>query len=225
MLIVGSSGLLFDMALGADRCSSGLYCSSATTLLAVSGSRSYSTVSAGTRILVVDTNAPGGTLDIPNLTWTPTPVDPTPDPPTPDPPATLSRVPGVHVSPRDRALHVRWGRAAGDVSQYRVHAEDAAGRFRRVYTEPDVFEAVVDGLANGVRYTVTVTALAGDPGVEGPASEPAAETPGRAGGPTPDPAPTPALPLAGAALPAPPCWRLPPCAGARRRAAPRGADR
>ena len=113
-------------------------------------------------------------------------------------PAALapSQVAGVRVSPLDGGLRVSWDAAAGEVSQYRVDAVDASGELaRRVYTDADVFEALLDRLVNGVEYTVTVTALTGHPDVEGPASEPETETPRSNGG---DPVPTPALPLAGA---------------------------
>ena len=121
--------------------------------------------------------------------------------PPPSPPAPPGSVAGVRVLPRDGALHVSWSAAGGDVSQYRVDAADAFGALvRRVYTDADVFEAVVDGLVNGVEYTVTVTALTGHPDVEGPASEPETETPRSKVDPLgDDPIPTPALPLAGAA--------------------------
>ena len=141
-------------------------------------------------VLVVDYTVPG--VDLEALTYTP--------PPPPPPPAP-SRVTGVRVAPRDGALHVSWSAAAGEVSQYRVHAEDGDGRFRRVYTDADVFEALVDGLANGVDYTVTVTALTSHPDVEGPASEPRTATPAVGGGDTGGtPDPVPALPLAGAGV-------------------------
>ena len=68
------------------------------------------------------------------------------------------------------------------------------GRGRPV--EAGVFEAVVDGLVNGVKYTVTVSMLTAD--VAGPASEPRTATP-RAGG-DPEDVPVPALPLAGAGV-------------------------
>ena len=143
-------------------------------------------------VLVVDHTDPGVNLDA--LTYTP------PPPPPPPPPPAPSRVTGVRVAPRDGALHVSWSAAGGEVSQYRVHAEDGDGRFRRVYTDADVFEALVDGLVNGVDYSVTVTALTSHPDVEGPASEPRTVTPAAAAagdtGGTPDP--VPALPLAGA---------------------------
>ena len=128
--------------------------------------------------------------------WTYRPDRCASDPPPPTPPPTPGSVTGVRVLPRDGALHVSWNAAGGEVSQYRVDAVDAAGALvRRVYTDADVFEAVVDGLVNGVEYTVTVTALTGHPDVEGPASEPETETPRSNGG---DPIPTPTLPLAGA---------------------------
>ena len=145
-------------------------------------------------ILVVDHTAPG--VDLEALTYTP------PPPPPPPPP---SRVTGVRVSPLDGGLRVSWSAATGEVSQYRVDAADASGKLvRRVYTDADVFEALVDRLANGVEYTVTVTALTGHPDVEGPASEPLTAAPQAGGGDTggtPDPPdPVPALPLAGAAV-------------------------
>ena len=118
---------------------------------------------------------------------------------------TPPRVTGVSVTPLDGGLRVSWSAAGGPVSQYRVHAEDASGRFRRAYTDPNVLEAVVDGLANGVEYTVTVRALATAGGTDGPESEPRASTPVDAGetdgGGDPDgEAPVPALPLAGAGV-------------------------
>ena len=59
----------------------------------------------------------------------------------------------------------------------------------------------MDGLANGVDYTVTVTALTGHPDVEGPASEPRTVTPASAAGDTGvSPDPVPALPLGGAGV-------------------------
>ena len=142
-------------------------------------------------ILVVDHTDPD--VDLEALTYTP------PPPPPPPPP---SRVTGVRVTPRDAALHVSWSAAAGEVSQYRVDAADASGKLvRRVYTAADVFEALVDRLANGVEYTVTVTALTGHPDVEGPASEPLTATPASGGGDTGGtPDPVPALSLAGAAV-------------------------
>ena len=100
-----------------------------------------------------------------------------PPPPVPPPPAQVT---GVRVSPLDGGLRVTWSAAAGpvDVSQYRVDVADAAGeRVRRVYTEADVFEAVVDGLANGVEYTVTVSAVPGHGGENGPPSEARTATP------------------------------------------------
>ena len=121
-----------------------------------------------------------------------------PAPPVPPPP---SQVTGVRVSPLDGGLRVSWSAAAGpvDVSQYRVDVADASGeRVRRVYTEADVLEAVVDGLANGVEYTVTVSALPGHGGENGPPSEPRTATP-RADG-EPEDVPVPALPLAGAGV-------------------------
>ena len=117
-----------------------------------------------------------------------------------------SRVAGVRVSPLDGGLHVSWSAATGSVSQYRVDVADAAGALaRRVYTEADVFEAVIDGLANGVEYTVTVSAVPSHGGENGPPSEPRTATP-QAGGGEPDPGgepeevPVPALPLAGAGV-------------------------
>ena len=107
----------------------------------------YPTASDWT-VLVVDHTNPDVDLDA--LTYTPPP----PPPPPPAPPAP-SRVTGVRVSPRDGALHVSWSAAAGEVSQYRVDAADAAGMLaRRVYTDADVLDALVEGLANGVDYTV-----------------------------------------------------------------------
>ncbi len=59
----------------------------------------------------------------------------------------------------------------------------------------------MDGLANGVGYTVTVTALTSHPDVEGPASEPRTVTPASAAGDTGGtPDQVPALPLAGAGV-------------------------
>ena len=122
-----------------------------------------------------------------------------------------SQVSGVRVSPLDGGLRVSWSAAAGpvDVSQYRVDVADAAGeRVRRVYTEADVFEAVVDGLANGVEYTVTVSAVPGHGGENGPPSEPRTATPRTDAGDTEDvpgagdteDVPVPSLPLAGAGV-------------------------
>ena len=120
-------------------------------------------------------------------------------------PAALapSQVAGVRVSPLDGGLRVSWDAAAGEVSQYRVDAADASGELaRRVYTDADVHEALLDRLVNGVEYTVTVTALTSHPDVEGPASEPLPAAPraggGDTGGESPDP--VPALPLAGAGV-------------------------
>ena len=148
-----------------------------------------------------------------------------PVPPVPPPP---SQVTGVRVSPLDGGLRVSWSAAAGpvDVSQYRVDVADAAGELvRRVYTEADVFEAVVDGLVNGVEYTVTVTALPGHGGENGPPSEARTATPG-AGGDSED-VPVPALPLAGvgalAGLLASAAYRF--RSRGRRRASPAPADR
>ena len=112
-------------------------------------------------------------------------------------PALPSQVTGVRVAPLDGGLRVSWSAAADsvDVSQYRVDVADAAGELvRRVHTEAGVLETVVDGLANGVEYTVTVSVLTAD--VEGPPSEPRTATP-RADG---EEDPVPALPLAGAAV-------------------------
>ena len=120
-------------------------------------------------------------------------------PPVPPPPAQVT---GVRVSPFDSGLRVSWSAAVGpvDVSQYRVDVADAAGeRVRRVYTEADVFEAVVDGLANGVEYTVTVRALPSHGGENGPPSEARTATPRAGAGDTND-VPVPALPLAGAGV-------------------------
>ena len=63
---------------------------------------------------------------------------------------------------------------------------------------------MVDGLANGVEYTVTVAVLTAD--VEGPRSEPRTGTPQAGagdpdtGGGDPGEEPVPALPLAGAGI-------------------------
>ena len=120
--------------------------------------------------------------------------------PAPPLPPTPSRVTGVRVSPLDGGRRVSWSAAAGEVSQYRVDAADASGELvRRVYTEADVFEALLDRLVNGVEYSVTVTALTSHPDVEGPASETATATP-RAGGGDAEDVPVPALPLAGAGV-------------------------
>ena len=51
-----------------------------------------------------------------------------------------------------------------------------------MYTDAGVHEALVDRLVNGVEHSVMVTALAGHPGVEGPASEPMTVTPSAAAG-------------------------------------------
>ena len=161
---------------------------------ALSDLNTYTTASDWT-VLVVDHTDPDVHLD--TLTYgTATVTPPPPPPPAP------SRVTGVRVSPRDGALHVSWSAAAGEVSQYRVDAADASGKLaRRVYTDTDVFEALVDGLANGVDYTVTVTALTSHPDVEGPASEPRTVTPLAGAGDTGEtPDPVPALPLAGAGV-------------------------
>ena len=112
----------------------------------------------------MDHTVPG--VDLETLTYT------APPPPPP------SQVTGVRVSPLDGGLRVSWSAATGSVSQYRVDVADASGeRVRRVYTEADVFEAVVDGLANGVEYTVTVLAVPGHGGENGPPSEPRTATP------------------------------------------------
>ena len=77
---------------------------------------------------------------------------------------------------------------------------------RRVYTEADVREAVVDGLANGVEYTVTVRALPSHGGENGPPSEARTATPRAEAGDTDpgggdtDDVPVPALPLTGAGV-------------------------
>ena len=144
-------------------------------------------------ILVVDHTDPD--VDLDTLTYHGAATEP-PPPPAP------SRVTGVRVTPLDGGLRVSWSAAAGEVSQYRVDAADASGKLvRRVYTAADVFEALVDRLANGVDYTVTVTALTGHPDVEGPASEPLTAAPASGGGDTGGtPDPVPALPLAGAAV-------------------------
>ena len=102
-----------------------------------------------------------------------------------------SQVTGVRVSALDGGVRVSWEAATGEVSQYRVHIEDGDGWFRRVHTDADVLEALVERLVNGVEHTITVTALTDDPGVEGPASEPQTATPL---------ATVPALPLAGAGI-------------------------
>ena len=127
-------------------------------------------------------------------------VPPPPVSPLPPVPPLPSRVTGVRVSPVDGGLHVSWSAAAGEVSQYRVDAADASGELaRRVYTDADVHEAVVDRLVNGAEYTVTVTALTSRPDVEGPASETVTAAPRAGGGDTED-VPVPALPLAGAGV-------------------------
>ena len=132
----------------------------------------------------------------------PAPPDDPDDPPPPPPGSAPSRVTGVRVAALDGGLRVSWSAAAGEVSQYRVDAADASGELaRRVYTDADVFEALLDGLANGVEYTVTVTALAAQPDVEGPASEPTTMTPQAGAGDTGEtPGPVPALPLAAAGV-------------------------
>ena len=147
--------------------------------------------------IFVDKTVPGVTIDATTqrFLYAP-PSSVTPAPPAPPAPA---RVTGVRVAPLDGGLRVSWSAAAGEVSQYRVDAADASGELvRRVYTEADVFEALLDRLANGVEYTVTVTALTSHPDVEGPASETTTAAP-RAGGGTGD-VPVPALPLAGAGV-------------------------
>ena len=110
----------------------------------------------------------------------------------PGPAPRLPRVTGVRARPLDGAAHVRWAPVAnphGSLSQYRVDVEPVSGgRLRRVYTASDVLEATVDGLVNGVEYSVTVSALPGDGGENGPPSEPVTVTPR---------AEVPALPLAG----------------------------
>ena len=141
----------------------------------------------------------GAVVELPLYPPAADPLPPT-APPLPIPP---SQVGGVRVAPMDGGLRVSWdpaGDPAGTLSQYRVHAEDDNGRYRREYTDPDTREAVVDGLVNSVEYTVTVTALAGHSGIEGPASEPVRAMPGASGAPDADPAPVPALPAAGAVL-------------------------
>ena len=98
-------------------------------------------------------------------------------------------------------MRVSWDAAAGPVpvSQYRVDVEDSSGRLvRRVYTGADVREAVVDGLVNGVEYTVTVRALPAHGGENGPPSEPRTVTP--VGDGATEDLPVPALPLAGAGV-------------------------
>ena len=105
----------------------------------------------------------------------------------PNPPL---QVRGVSAAPRDGGALVSWEPAVSrgapprslhrSVSQYRVHAEDEDGEYRRVYTDGGVHETVVDGLTNGVEHTVTVTALTSRGGVEGPASEPVTVTPSAA---------------------------------------------
>ena len=86
------------------------------------------------------------------------------------------------------------------MTQYRVHVEDADGAFRREYTDPDTGEAVVDGLTNGVEYTVTVQALT-NLGGESEPSEAQVGTPRAGDGSDPgEDVPVPAVPLAGAAV-------------------------
>ena len=77
------------------------------------------------------------------------------------------------------------------MSQYRVDIDDADGRSRQTRAAADVLETRVNNLVNGVKHTVTVTALSGHPGVEGPASEPRTATPLVS---------VPALPLTGAGI-------------------------
>ena len=145
-------------------------------------------------LVAVDRTVPGVDVDEAAQRFLYVPVPP--EPPEPPPP---SRVAGVRVSPLDGGLRVSWSAAAGEVSQYRVDAEDASGELvRRVYTDVDVHEALLDRLVNGVEYTVTVTALTSHPDVEGPASEATTVAP-RAGGDTEN-VPVPALPLAGAGV-------------------------
>ena len=119
------------------------------------------------------------------------------------------QVTGVRVAPLDGGLRVSWAAATGSVSQYRVDVAAASGELvRRVYAEADVLEAVVDGLTNGVEYTVTVTAVPGHGGENGPPSESRTVTPQAGagdpddvpGGGEPGEVPVPALPLAGAGL-------------------------
>ena len=174
------------------------------------GTRVASAFSSGSlsswHVIAVDKTYTGVVLDEANQRFVlqemiPAPPAPPEEPEEPEP-AAPSRVTGVRVSALDGGLRVSWSPAAGEVSQYRVDAADASGKLaRRVYTDATVFEALVDRLANGVEYTVTVTALTSEPGVEGPGSEPRTMTP-RAGagdtGETPDP--VPALPLAGAGV-------------------------
>ena len=177
-----------------DTWTSGDDASRATRIAAALGS-------AGDRsqwyLVAVDKTISGVTIDETAQRFTSTYVPPVP--PVPPPP---SQVTGVRVSPLDGGLRVSWSAAAGpvDVSQYRVDVADAAGeRVRRVYTEADVFEAVVDGLVNGVEYTVTVSALPSHGGENGPPSEARTATPGDGDGDTDD-VPVPALPLAGAGV-------------------------
>ena len=157
-------------------------------------------------VIAVDKTYTGVVLDEANQRFVlqemiPAPPEEPEDPEDPEP-AVPSRVTGVRVSVLDGGLRVSWSAAAGAVSQYRVDAADASGKLaRRVYTDATVFEAVVDRLANGVEYTVTVTALTSQPGVEGPASEPRTMTPQAGAGDTGEtPDPVPALPLAGAGV-------------------------
>lgn len=107
----------------------------------------------------------------------------------------LAQVTGVGARPLDAAARVRWAPVAnphGSLSQYRVDVEPveagSGAASRRVYTAADVLEATVERLVNGVEYSVTVSALPGDGGENGPPSEPVTVTPR---------AEVPALPLAG----------------------------
>ena len=154
-------------------------------------------------IISVDKNVPGVDIDETAQRFLYVPPPPPSDDTPPAAPAAPARVTGVRVSPLDGGLRVSWSAAAGEVSQYRVDAADASGELvRRVYTEVDVHEALLDHLVNGVEYTVTVTALTSHPDVEGPASETTMATPrvgGDGDGDTED-VPVPALPLAGAGV-------------------------
>ena len=154
-------------------------------------------------VIAVDKTYTGVVLDEANQRFVLQEMIPAPpeEPEEPEP-AVPSRVTGVRVAALDGGLRVSWSAAAGAVSQYRVDAADASGKLaRRVYTDADVFEALVDRLANGVEYTVTVTALTSEPGVEGPGSEPRTMTPQAGAGDTGEtPDPVPALPLAGAGV-------------------------
>ena len=122
----------------------------------------------------------------------------------------LAQVTGVLVQPLNGALRVSWSPVAdphGSLAQYRVDVRDGSGDLlRRVYTEADVHEATVDGLGNGVEYSVTVSAVPGDGGANGPPSEAQTATPRvGAGDPEdvpgdPEDVPVPTLPLAGAGV-------------------------